>query len=104
MAARLRCSAACASQCRFWICPPVTYTAQTQQAIGAAQFAIGGLKAFVFGALVALLGCHFGLRAERSAAGVGAATTTAVVSSIVGDHRSGCRFCGVHECAGDLNQ
>jgi phospholipid/cholesterol/gamma-HCH transport system permease protein len=61
----------------------VTYTAQTQHAIGAAQFVIGGLKAFVFGALVALLGCHFGLRAERSAAGVGAATTMAVVSSIV---------------------
>ncbi|MGB8436078.1 MAG: ABC transporter permease [Burkholderiales bacterium] len=59
------------------------YSVQTQQAIGAAQFAIGGLKAFVFGALVAFLGCHFGLRAERSAAGVGAATTMAVVSSIV---------------------
>jgi phospholipid/cholesterol/gamma-HCH transport system permease protein len=61
----------------------VTYTAQTQHAIGAAQFAIGGLKALVFGALVALLGCHFGLHADRSAAGVGAATTSAVVSSIV---------------------
>jgi len=61
----------------------VSYTAQTQQAISAAQFAIGGLKALVFGALVALLGCYFGLRAERSAAGVGFATTQAVVTSIV---------------------
>jgi phospholipid/cholesterol/gamma-HCH transport system permease protein len=61
----------------------VTYTVQTQQAIGGAQFAIGGLKAVVFGALVALIGCHFGLRAERSAAGVGVATTGAVVASIV---------------------
>jgi phospholipid/cholesterol/gamma-HCH transport system permease protein len=61
----------------------VIYTVQTQQAIGGAQFAIGGLKAFVFGALVALIGCHFGLRAERSAAGVGVATTGAVVASIV---------------------
>ncbi len=60
-----------------------SYAVQTQQAIDAAQFAIGGLKAFVFGALVALLGCHFGLSAERSAAGVGTATTTAVVSAIV---------------------
>ena len=60
-----------------------TYTVQTQHAIGGAQFAIGGLKSFVFGALVALIGCHFGLRAERSAAGVGAATTSAVVASIV---------------------
>jgi phospholipid/cholesterol/gamma-HCH transport system permease protein len=59
------------------------YTSQTQLAVAGAQFAIGGLKALVFGALVALLGCHFGLRAERSAAGVGAATTSAVVASIV---------------------
>jgi phospholipid/cholesterol/gamma-HCH transport system permease protein len=61
-----------------------TYLTQTQQAIGGAHFAMGGLKAFVFGALVALLGCHFGLQAERSAAGVGAATTDAVVTAIVG--------------------
>jgi phospholipid/cholesterol/gamma-HCH transport system permease protein len=61
----------------------VTYAMQTQQAISGAQFAIGGLKALVFGALVALIGCHFGLRAERSAAGVGMATTGAVVASIV---------------------
>jgi phospholipid/cholesterol/gamma-HCH transport system permease protein len=52
--------------------------------VGHAQFVIGGLKALVFGALVALLGCYFGLRAERSAAGVGMATTSAVVASIVG--------------------
>jgi phospholipid/cholesterol/gamma-HCH transport system permease protein len=60
------------------------YAAQTQHAVDAAQFAIGGLKALVFGALVALIGCHYGLRAPRSAAGVGAATTSAVVISIVG--------------------
>ena len=61
----------------------VTYILQMQQAIAWTEFAIGGLKAFVFGALVALIGCHFGLRADRSAAGVGAATTGAVVASIV---------------------
>jgi phospholipid/cholesterol/gamma-HCH transport system permease protein len=61
----------------------VTYVMQTQHAIAWTEFAIGGLKAFVFGALVALIGCHFGLRADRSAAGVGAATTGAVVASIV---------------------
>jgi phospholipid/cholesterol/gamma-HCH transport system permease protein len=63
---------------------PAIYVTQTQQAIDSAQFAIGGLKSFAFGALVALLGCYFGLRADRSAAGVGVATTRAVVSSIVG--------------------
>jgi phospholipid/cholesterol/gamma-HCH transport system permease protein len=63
---------------------PAAYAAQTKQAIGVAHFAIGGLKAIVFGALVALIGCHCGLRAPRSAAGVGWATTSAVVGSIVG--------------------
>ena len=62
---------------------PVAYAMQTQQAIGAAQFAIGALKALVFGAVVALIGCHCGLGAARSAAGVGSATTSAVVRAIV---------------------
>jgi phospholipid/cholesterol/gamma-HCH transport system permease protein len=60
------------------------YAAQTKQAIAGAQFAIGGLKALVFGVLVALIGCYCGLRAPRSAAGVGSATTSAVVASIIG--------------------
>ena len=60
------------------------YLEQTQHAIAGAHFVIGSLKALAFGALVALIGCHYGLRAPRSAAGVGAATTSAVVSSIIG--------------------
>ena len=63
---------------------PVAYAAQTRLATGGAHFAIGALKALVFGLLVALIGCHFGLRAPRSAAGVGSAATSAVVASIVG--------------------
>ena len=59
------------------------YAIRTRDAVGDANFAIGGLKALLFGIVVALIGCHYGLRAERSAAGVGSATTTAVVSSIV---------------------
>jgi len=62
---------------------PVAYLLQTQGAIGPANFAIGALKALLFGAVVALIGCHQGLRASRSAAGVGAATTSAVVNSII---------------------
>jgi phospholipid/cholesterol/gamma-HCH transport system permease protein len=62
---------------------PIAYLKQTQDAIGGANFAIGALKALVFGAVVALIGCHQGLRASRSAAGVGAATTSAVVNSII---------------------
>jgi phospholipid/cholesterol/gamma-HCH transport system permease protein len=60
------------------------YAAQTQHAVAGTHFAIGALKALVFGALVALIGCHHGLRAPRSAAGVGEATTRAVVNSIIG--------------------
>ena len=41
-------------------------------------------KSVVFGALIGLVGCYCGLYAERNAAGVGAATTNAVVVSIVG--------------------
>jgi phospholipid/cholesterol/gamma-HCH transport system permease protein len=59
------------------------YVVQTRDAIAGANFAIGALKALTFGAFVALIGCHYGLRAERSAVGVGRATTLAVVSSIV---------------------
>jgi phospholipid/cholesterol/gamma-HCH transport system permease protein len=62
---------------------PAAYLMQTRDAIVFANFAIGALKAFVFGAVVALIGCHQGLRAARSAAGVGAATTSAVVNSII---------------------
>ena len=62
---------------------PIAYLTQTQDAIGGANFAIGALKALLFGAVVALIGCHQGLRASRSAAGVGAATTSAVVNSII---------------------
>jgi phospholipid/cholesterol/gamma-HCH transport system permease protein len=48
------------------------------------QFAIGLTKSITFGALVALVGCHIGLRAGRSAADVGHAATRAVVVGIVG--------------------
>jgi phospholipid/cholesterol/gamma-HCH transport system permease protein len=57
---------------------------ELQQAVAYPNFVLGALKAAAFGALVALLGCHCGLVAERSAAGVGSATTRAVVASIVG--------------------
>ena len=74
----------------MWVSAPIldlssaAYLVELRESVGGANFAIGGLKAAVFGALVALLGCHYGLQADRSAAGVGYATTNAVVASIVG--------------------
>jgi len=43
----------------------------------------GILKAFFFGAIIALVGCRQGLRTTGGAAGVGAATISSVVLSIV---------------------
>ena len=45
---------------------------------------MGLAKTFCFGVWLALAGCHAGLRAQRSAAGVGQAATQAVVNGIVG--------------------
>jgi phospholipid/cholesterol/gamma-HCH transport system permease protein len=41
------------------------------------------IKAVAFGLIVGLAGCLRGLQAERSAAGVGRAATSAVVTSIL---------------------
>jgi len=59
------------------------YLMQTQAAVTVADFAIGIVKASVFGALVAVTGCLRGIEAGRSAADVGAAATSAVVSGIL---------------------
>ena len=44
----------------------------------------GLIKGAVFGAIIALAGCWFGMRASRGAVGVGRATTNAVVAASVG--------------------
>jgi phospholipid/cholesterol/gamma-HCH transport system permease protein len=59
------------------------YLLQTQGAVTLWDFSIGIGKGAVFGALVAVTGCLRGIQAGRSAASVGAATTSAVVSGIL---------------------
>ena len=44
---------------------------------------LGLVKTFIFGAIVAIVGCNQGLRTSGGAAGVGKSTTAAVVTSIV---------------------
>lgn len=61
-----------------------SYTERTINALNSHHFIIGISKSLVFGALVALAGCYYGLRAGRNAAAVGQATTSAVVAGIVG--------------------
>lgn len=59
------------------------YVDRTREAVGIADFAIGFVKSAVFGAVVAFAGCQRGIEAGRSAAAVGQATTSAVVTSIL---------------------
>ena len=59
------------------------YYDQTIAALSLAQFGLGLLKAVFFGVLVALAGCLRGMQCGRSAAAVGDAATSAVVTGIV---------------------
>jgi phospholipid/cholesterol/gamma-HCH transport system permease protein len=61
----------------------ISYFEETRKALSLADFGTGLVKAAVFGSLVALSGCLRGMQCGRSAAAVGAATTSAVVTSIV---------------------
>jgi len=60
------------------------YWHETLAALPLNQFVIGLVKSLVFGAIVAITGCAAGMRASGSAAAVGEAATSAVVSGIVG--------------------
>jgi phospholipid/cholesterol/gamma-HCH transport system permease protein len=63
--------------------PFLEYWTQTQNALSLTHLTIGVAKAGVFGVLIAVAGCLRGISAGRSAAAVGMATTSAVVTSIV---------------------
>src|SRR5262245_53869412 len=62
---------------------PTEYFEQTRGALGLTSFFIGVAKSVVFGIVVALVGCLRGMQSGRSAAAVGLAATSAVVTSIV---------------------
>lgn len=63
--------------------PASLYWAETKTIVDLSDLFVGLIKAGVFGVLIGLSGCLRGLQAERSAAGVGAAATSAVVTSIL---------------------
>ena len=63
--------------------PAVSYYNQTSGAVGLNDWAVGLVKAVLFGAVVAIVGCWRGMRCQRSAAAVGSAATSAVVFCIV---------------------
>ncbi len=64
--------------------PPSAYWIETQSIVTLRDIvAVGLTKSTVFGLLVGFSGCLCGLRAEPSAAGVGRATTSAVVTALL---------------------
>lgn len=63
--------------------PPSAYWIEMGTIVTLRDVAAGFIKAIAFGGIVGLSGCLRGLQAERSAAGVGRAATSAVVTSIL---------------------
>ena len=59
------------------------YMNTVYEAVTVADFFSGIAKTVFFGFIITLMGCHFGLHAEQGTAGVGRATTTAVVTASV---------------------
>ncbi|MYL83326.1 hypothetical protein GTA51_09325 [Desulfovibrio aerotolerans] len=62
---------------------PIQYLTHTWQSVPLANFWIGLVHSTIFGVLVAMAGCYRGMHCGRSALGVGQATTSAVVTSIL---------------------
>lgn len=63
---------------------PIQYLVETKRAIHVADLLLGLFMSAAFGVIVALTGCMCGLASGRSASAVGEATTSAVVTGIVG--------------------
>jgi phospholipid/cholesterol/gamma-HCH transport system permease protein len=60
------------------------YVTHTQLAVKLSYVWIGLIHSFVFGVIIAIAGCLRGIQCKRTAAGVGNATTSAVVTAITG--------------------
>lgn len=63
--------------------PPRAYWIEMLTIVDTSDLMTGLIKAVTFGAMVAVSGCLRGLQADRSAAGVGRAATSSVVTSIL---------------------
>ncbi len=62
----------------------VEYFNHTQYSVKLSYVWVGLVHSLVFGVIVAVSGCWRGMKCERNAAGVGSATTSAVVTGITG--------------------
>ncbi len=61
---------------------PSFFIAALPQAVDAANLGLATAKSVVFGVLIALIGCHFGLRVKPNTESLGQGTTASVVTSI----------------------
>lgn len=62
---------------------PGEYWKYSLEALQLSQFLIGILHGAVFGVIIALCGCYYGIKSGKNADSVGSAATSAVVASIV---------------------
>lgn len=67
----------------FWGIPLSEYLKYSISAFNITNFLVGVLHGVVFGLIIALCGCYFGITCGRNADSVGTATTNAVVYAIV---------------------
>lgn len=79
---------------------PTTYLDLTQAAVGPKDYLTGLAKSFVFGAIIAGIASYEGLNVRGGAEGVGRATTTTVVKSIVALIGTDCVFTGIFYALG----
>lgn len=62
---------------------PLQYWTQAEASLGLSHLTVGLVKALIFGVLIGIAGCRAGIESGRDSEGVGKATTTAVVVSLV---------------------
>jgi phospholipid/cholesterol/gamma-HCH transport system permease protein len=62
--------------------PPATFVQRMREVVPLTDFWIGMSKAPVFGAIIAIIGCHQGFQVSGNAESVGQRTTQAVVEAI----------------------
>jgi phospholipid/cholesterol/gamma-HCH transport system permease protein len=63
--------------------PPTAYWVEMLTIVDLSDLLVGTIKAGTFGLIIGLCGCLRGIEADRSAAGVGRAATSAVVTAIL---------------------
>ena len=61
---------------------PAYFLSALPEAVHVNNLVLASIKSVVFGMLIALIGCHFGLRVEPNTQSLGEGTTASVVTSI----------------------